>query len=198
MLLRCLPGLLLALSLVGCATSPATQRYVLESLPITAGAAVVERRGLAVGVGQVTLPAYLAQDAIVQRRGNRLLLDESRRWAEPLGEAVPRVLAVNLANLLPTHRIVQQPWTLQGRPDWKLMLRIDRFEALDGRLLLQATWSLLDPDGRVVRSRQGDFSKPLAGEAVADIVAAHSEALAALSEAISDDIRQLPPSAAAR
>ena len=60
-------------------------------------------QGPVIGVGPITVPKYLDRPQIVTRSGrNQLALGEFDRWAEPLQDNVLRVLAENLAFLIPT------------------------------------------------------------------------------------------------
>jgi uncharacterized lipoprotein YmbA len=59
-----------------------------------------------VGVGPVTVPAAVDRPQIVLRvDANRVALQEQSRWAEPLKESIPRVVASNLAVLLGMRRL---------------------------------------------------------------------------------------------
>ena len=183
------------LALAGCAGSPPVHYYALESTPLesmTVPAAVPGQRESVIGVGSISLPAYLDRLPIVQRNGAALHFDEAERWGEPLADAVPRVLAANLAAQLPGQRIVQQPWSRTAQPDWKLTVRVDRFEAVEGNVVLQASWSVQDREGKLVANRGLQLSQPCEGRDTIALVKAHSQALAEFSAALADDIRRLP------
>jgi uncharacterized protein len=194
--------LLLSGCLAACGVSPPAQYFVLESLPDSnvqkISAQKGDRQSPSIGLSKVSMPAYLDRLPIVRRQGAALSFDGYQRWAEPLAEAVPRVLTENLSVLLPDDRIVQQPWTAQSRPDWRLTVSIDRLEAMNDKSVeLHARWVLLDQEGKTVSSKEAGFSESINISSVSTddmvaIVAAHSKTLAALSRAISQDISALP------
>jgi len=183
--------LFLSLLLAACAASPPPQRYVLESLPPVA--VPVERQGASIGIGTIVLPAYLDRLPIVHRHGNRLTLDDSQRWAEPLFDAVPRVLLANLSVLLTDARMVQAPWGAQSRPDFKIVLRIGRLEAVDNKTVeLRASWSILDQQEEIILSNEVELSNPIVvdmtpADETSAIVTAHTKVLIALSRIVAED-----------
>jgi len=104
----------LCAGIVGCSfLKPArsTARYfVLTPLPAPAPAPAAAS-SLAVGLGQVKLPAYLFNSSLVVRKGtNEVEYLPSVLWAERLDTGFQRVLAADLAIVLPTDRIHQSAW----------------------------------------------------------------------------------------
>lgn len=185
-------SLLICLGLSACGSTPATHFYVLDSLAPPSATTLATRTGPSIGISTVSLPAYLDRLPIVRRDAHHeLQLDEFQRWAEPLGEAVPRVLAANLSTLLENSRIVGQPWDHRNQPQWKVLLQISELQAVDGQVQLQARWQVAGSDGVVILNREGRFRIALADNAPGSIAAAHSQALAELSRALSDDLRPL-------
>src|SRR5512145_71317 len=111
-------GLLIAVAVCACLTGcgflkPAratAQHFVLTPVPAT-GPVTVAPGTLAIGVGQVKLPAYLFDTSLAVRKGtNEVQYRESVLWAERLDTGVQRVLAVNLSTLIPTDRIRLSTW----------------------------------------------------------------------------------------
>lgn len=196
----CLNVLLLCV-LTSCAGSPPVHYYTLESaaaptavlnLPAVLKPEASGQQNVVVGIAAVSLPVYLDRLPIVQRKGAALVFDNSQRWAEPLADAIPRVLAVNLATQLPDRLIVQPPWTRSGKPEWKITVQVERFEAEAGQVVLQATWSMLDADGHLAKQRGEKFTQTCNGTDGATLAAAHSAVLAAFSKALAAEIRLLP------
>jgi hypothetical protein len=137
------------LSLSGCLNlkpAHATARYfVLSSLP---GAAAPGSMTLAVGVGPVKLPAYLFKDSLAVRKGtNEVEYLQSALWAEQLQSGFQRVLAADLAALLPTDQVRLSAW----RPEDVAMgvyVTIEQFDVdTTGRGVLVAWWRILSPSG---------------------------------------------------
>ena len=112
-----LPVLLLALRLrhlTGCSflkPAKATARhFVLTPLPAAQPPGVAPG-ALAVGLGQVKLPAYLFETSLAVRKGtNEIEYLPSALWAERLDTGFQRVLAANLAILLPSEHIRLSAW----------------------------------------------------------------------------------------
>src|SRR5262249_18000674 len=147
------------LVLSGClGGTPTTQFYLVPSLsgPDTASPAAAGRRDLTLGVGPVTVPPYLDRPQIVTRTSRaKLVLADLDQWAAPLPDTIARVLAEDLALLLPTERVVLYPWPRTMDPDSQVtveVLQLDRGPG--GEVVLAARWSLLDRDGkeRVLRT----------------------------------------------
>ncbi len=194
-------SVLLLLLVTACTSTPTVHRYVLQSAAGTTSSTVNMTVNSAatptIGIGKMTLPAYLDRAPIVHRKGNKLLLDEYQIWAEPLTDAVPRALVANLALALPTTTLVQLPWPQSVLPKWRLLVRIERFEAVDNRAVeIDARWSILDVHGKTVQSKKLALEEPIpdgkfAGDDLSDVVAAHSAVLTALSKAISEDLAVL-------
>ena len=105
-------SLLLTLTVCACLTGcsflkpakPTARYFVLTPLPAT-GPGLAAPNTLAVGLGQVKLPAYLFETSLAVRKGtNEIEYLPSSLWAERLDTGFQRVLAANLAIVLPTDR----------------------------------------------------------------------------------------------
>ena len=140
--------------LAGCASrSPAVQLHRLPSEPPAAAAA--ERPGAAAtGVWQlmqpVTLPQYLDRDALLVPQGTTGLQPlATERWAEPLRDAVPRLLLSDLSRLRGSAPTVAAPVPAGLPVTRQLRVELQAFEATPDRhgVTLQARWSLADPSG---------------------------------------------------
>ena len=135
-------------SVSGCAKGPPPDFYVLSAT--TSESIVGAERGVAVGVGPIELPAHLDRSQIVTRATDyQLDLSESHQWAEPLKASVPRVIAVNLSNMLESNRVFVIPRRQNVSLDFQVSIDITRF---DGRLgesaVLGARWTLYGRDTR--------------------------------------------------
>lgn len=197
-LLQCISaaGCVIALlGVSGCGGTKETRFYVLTPLP------AAERPGdasagenPAIGLLPVSLPEQLDRPEIVTRMGeNMLQLAEFDRWAAPLQENFTRVLAGNLAVLVPTERLSVFPWGKAGSPDYEVAVEVARFEgSLGGDCSLVARWSVLKRDGkRVAVTGTSSYREP-AGDSYATLVAAHSRLVAALSRDIAMALKAVP------
>jgi|OpeIllAssembly_1097287.scaffolds.fasta_scaffold123937_1 hypothetical protein len=204
---RCsdLPLLLLALGACACLTgcfgflkpAKATARhFVLTPLP-AAEPAKVTPGALAVGVGQVKLPAYLFNTSVAVRKGtNEVEYLPSALWAERLDTGFQRVLAADLAIILPTDRIHLSAWQKDAVAA-EVYVTIEQFDVdASGRGVLVARWRILSAGGeRILKTggirlaHQGQPPDSSASGAIAtlsDLVAEFSRQLAqALQEATS-------------
>jgi uncharacterized lipoprotein YmbA len=179
--------------------------FVLTPLP-AAGRAAVTPGARALGVGQVKLPAYLIGTSLAVRKGtNEIEYLPSAVWAEPLDTGVQRILAANLAILLPTDQIRLSTWRSEDVAA-EIYVVIDQLDAdAEGRGVLVAWWRILSPGGEKLL-KAGESRLAREGPSPA---ASPSGGIATLSELVADLSRQLAqalnettpaprPSAAAR
>ncbi len=180
-----------ALLLTGCigfGTTRETRLYVLSSLtPADVEQGTRAEEGLALGVGPVTIPAYLNRPPLLWRTGaNELQLAEFAQWAEPLQENVARVLGENLGLLIPTDRVSLFPFPAAAPVQVRVEVEIERFgRDPDRSISLAARWRLLRANGReLLPMRKSFYREEADGFGHAASVAAMSEALASLSRDI--------------
>lgn len=174
---------LAALLAGSCGTTP-TNFYHLEPLQANLPAIADHRARLV--VEPVRLPRYLDRSDIVTRMGGtRLSVSETERWAEPLDEAIARVLRGDLAYRLADWRILVLP------PDFaeaaaRVDVTVSRFDVSGAdNAVLAAQWRIVrERDGRELVLRQSDYVEPVAGEDYAAITAALNRTLHALSHDI--------------
>src|SRR5512132_3498208 len=134
------------LGLGACASTP-SRFYLLNTLPTSETVpATAAERGPVIGVAPVTFPKYLERPQIVTRASrHQLTLGEFDRWAEPLQDNVSRVLAENLAFLIPTDHLLLQGWPRSAALDYQVQVEILQFDGwLGGESAMIARWSILD------------------------------------------------------
>jgi hypothetical protein len=176
----------------GCASKP-SRFYTLSAAPVPAAA----QSNLSVSVGPVAVPAAVDRPQIVARVGpNQVQLDEFNRWDAPLSSAIARAVAENLVALLGTPRVATSPQVLSADADYRVAIEVQRFDsALGEAATLDAVWT-------VTRSRDGaartgrTTAREATGERGYDaLAAAHSRAVARLSQEVADAVRALdgPP-----
>ena len=141
----------------------------------------------------VALPEALQRDSLLLPQGQAgLQALPGHRWAEPLADAVPRLLRQDLAALLGEARV----WTAP-LPAGVAITRQCRVEILSllatpdrAAVVLQARWTLSDPTGRtvpVVTTTQ--ISASTSGPDVDALVTAHRVALWRLAEQVAQAVR---------
>ncbi|WP_166652156.1 PqiC family protein [Roseateles toxinivorans] len=187
-----MPTRLLSVALLllvnACSSSPPVQLYQLRADPpgpalqITAGAG--ERWAL----GAVQLPEYLDRDALLRPSGQAgLTALTGHRWAEPLRDAVPRLLQQDLARLRGADQVWRAPvppGVVVGR---QLRVEIQQLEArADGLgVVLAARWMLIDPSGKSpAQVFDGRIEVPSAEATPDALVSAHRAALWQLAQDI--------------
>ncbi len=163
------------------------RHFVLTPLPVAASTAAIPGAP-AVGVGPVKLPAYLFNTSVAVRTGtNEINYLPSALWAERLDTGIQRVLAANLATLLPTDRIRLSSWE-SADVSVEVYVVIEQFDVdARGHSALVAWWRILSPGGeKSLKSgecrlvREGPPPEPDA-----------SGAIATLSDLMADFSRQL-------
>jgi len=173
-------------------TSASPSYYTLT--PVEAPAPAPAQADLVLGVGPVTLPAYLDRPQLVTRAGQDALnLAEFDRWAEPLKEGVPRVLGDNLAALLGTNRVAAFPWGRSHPVQYQIAVDVTRFEGVaGGDVVLGARWRVLGSDGAELLVKQTTITEATGAAGSDALVAAMNRALGALSRDLAAALRELP------
>jgi uncharacterized lipoprotein YmbA len=147
-----------------------TQYAVLASVDELPGEAAPGAAGtnssLRVGLGPVTLPEYARRPEIVSRvEGTRIVLSATERWAEPLDQAVLRVLAIDLQRAMGAGRVVSYPWYECDKPGVEVEIAFSRCERDEtGKVVVAARWSVrgleggaapIEKESRIVRETTG-------------------------------------------
>jgi len=173
----------------GCGSTPPSRFYTITAAPPATPAAPSD---LAVVVGPVSIPAAVDRPQIVVTvSSTQVWLDEFNRWASPLQNNIGRAVAENLVAMLGTPRVATAPQTSVGA-DYRAAIEVQRFDSAPGEAAtLDAVWT-------VSRTADGKAStgRTRAREATADksydaLAAAHSRAVARLSQDIADAVRTL-------
>ena len=179
----------LAAVAAGCGSSPPSRFYTLSGT--TAAAATPS--SLSIAVGPVTIPGAVDRPQMVVSTGaNQVELDEFHRWAAPLGNNISRVVAMNLGTLLGTPNVSLFPQMLAANSDFRVAIEVQRFDSTPGdSALLDAVWIV-----RRTADGKSDTGRTTAREPVSEksydaLVAAHSRAVARLSQDIAAAVRGL-------
>lgn len=174
-----------------------TKFYVLTPIADAIHPTPPAAHRLAIGLGPVKFPDYLAHLEVVTRVSpNRVELSTSDRWAEPLDESFRRVLALNLATLLDTDQVVAFPWYASATLDYTIEITVERFERDgSGGTQLIADWTIRGAhNDRPLLSRQSNFSESAgvqSGAAHTGAATSMDAAAAALSADLSDLSKQI-------
>jgi len=183
---------------LGCAGSPAARFYTLSPLATTGE--VKSEKGtagqtLAVGIGPVRLPHYLARKEIVTRTdANQIDLAEYDLWGGSLQDDFSRNLLENLSLLLAGDRVSLFPWPGMGALDYRVGVEVMRFDGnREGDVVLIANWTIREGQGtKVIRVQTSRIQEPSGAKGYEAMVAGMSRALGRLSREIGEAIKALP------
>jgi uncharacterized lipoprotein YmbA len=174
----------------GCGSTPPSHFYTLDA---TAKAAAVSSN-VSVSVGPVTVPAVVDRPQIVVRTGpNEVWLDEFNRWAAPLDDNFGRAVAENLVAMLGTPHVTVFPQTDAVNAQYRVAIQVQTFESAPGQAAtLDAAWTVRGPkDARSQTGRTSVREPVQGGTGYPALMAAHSRAVARVSQDIADAIRAL-------
>ncbi len=180
-----------AFGLARCA-SPDPAIYTLRAVP----GAVIGGGPAAVKIARPGLAGYLDRPEIVRDSSvSRLTLNGGERWGEPLGDMVGRVLALDVTQRLPGSSVFTEAGTISVDPSATVELDIQRFDLDQGGsviLLVQvAVEQGRSHDPAYTRSLRLAVAPP--SKSTPDVVAAMSQALGQLADAVAGMLHQLPP-----
>lgn len=175
---------LLVSAIAACASAPAT----LVTLPAPPNSEAHQAAGRSAGttilLRPVVLPAYLDNfPVVVGRTGSTLSVSNDTEWAEPLRDAVARVLRDALSRRLGASRVLIAG---DGRiPGADLSIEFLALDPRQGALRLDAAWSF----SCTARDRQGRAGRtslevPLASSTPAAVASATSDALGRLADVL--------------
>ena len=177
------------LAVAGCGSTRPSNFYQLDEPAATRLSGL--ERGIAIGIGPVTLEPYLDRPQIVIRgAGHKLELSEFNRWAEPLVDSISRVIIVNLSNMLESTRVFKVPRRNKTIPlEFRIEIDIARFDGtLGGDVLLVARWTVYGREESALLTKVSIISESSGGEGFDNLIAAQNRTLQKLSQEIVDAI----------
>ena len=149
---RLTPIFALALVLLAsaCGTSPPVHYYSLKSTVAPPADTDTERR--IVGFGPLDFPGYLKRPQIVTRKADgEITIDDFRRWAEPLDEAVHRIVAASVEGLVDNVSVVSYPYHTMIKPEYRVYGDVVRFDVDEaGNAVLRVQWGVATADRETV------------------------------------------------
>jgi len=133
----------------------------------------------------VVVAEYLNRSEIVVNLDNTVYqLAEFNQWAEPLSDNLTRVLAENLANLLPSNAIDVFLSSDSSIPfDYQLEVDVLRLDGnLGDRATLVAQWALLAAEeDDLILMRRSEYQEPAVDNTYKGLVIAKSRTIESLS-----------------
>jgi uncharacterized lipoprotein YmbA len=178
---------LTAALVTGCSSPPA-HFYTLSA---TAAPGSVQSK-LSVAVGPVSVPEMIDRPQIVVSTGaNQVSIDDFNRWASPVQDNLVRVVAENLVAILGTPRVTLYP-TLAADVDFRVQIEVRNFESMPGKQAsLDAVWTVRRlKDGKTETGRTS-VRETIPESGYDALAAAHSRAVARMSQDIADAVRAL-------
>jgi uncharacterized lipoprotein YmbA len=172
------------LLLAGCAGSPRTTFYTLAPTP---GLETSDRYKTipTVAIAAVSLPELVDRPQMVlPDGGTTVTILETRRWAEPLKNAIPRVLAENLSRIIGGDRVSFYPQHAAVNADYRVFIDVQRFETIEGAVVVDALWSIRPAGTGGAVAHRSQFVEAAGGTGYEHLTAAYSRALGSLSKEI--------------
>lgn len=189
---RTFPLIALAAALTcACGTPPKDHFYTLidaaQPSPATGG------NGPSVQITAITLPEAVDRNELVLRNGPySVAVLDTRRWAESLKSAIPRVLANDLGPMLDSTAVSTADDNTGVHAKYQLRLDITRFDtALGGTEAIDAAWIIHPASGKADRAGRVSLRVAAHGGDYDEAVAAQVQALAQLSAEIAKQIKDL-------
>ena len=180
-------------ALGACAASPPARMFLLSPPHQLAVAAGGPTRGT-IQLQRVVAPDYLDVESILVRGElHEVMPLPGVQWVERLSTGVTRALNAMLAERLPEYAL--KPARPADARALQIVVAIDSMDLLrDGRCLIGATWSILEPGtGKVVRSGRFESVGEARGTHVeadaAALVAAAAEAITVLADELVHAVR---------
>ncbi len=176
------------LGVSGCATPPQERFFTLVGAPPPAATVVAAGVSPAAGsnrllilIGPVTVPAIVDRPQLVLRTGpNRVDIMEQARWAAPLKNEIPRVIANHLAQLVAGAELSTSMQRGNAPPDFRVAIDIQRFDSVpEEGAAIEAIWTVRMRNGTSHRGNSHAFEA--AGAGYDALIAAHSRALRRIS-----------------
>ncbi len=182
-------GIAILAALLSACASPPSRLYTLTGSLPPGGPS----RDIAVSVGPVSIPSEVDRPQFVVNEGPyRVRLDETRRWAAPLQDAIAGVLVANLSALLGTTRVTRFPATAATDADYRVGIEVQSFESVpDSAATLVAVWRIRRTDGDKTVTGRTSVREPVSGADYDALAAAHSRALETLSREIAEALKDL-------
>jgi len=149
---------------------------------------------LALGLGPISLPAYLDQPQLVTRVDEeRIAFSSGDRWAGSPRSQFERALQLRLMSALGTDDITVFPWWHAHRIDLSIQLNVLAFEPdSTGSARLDALWRVRDGQHQdsILRTGRVSLREPIGAGGTGAAVEALSRTLDQLADAIAGDVQR--------
>ena len=194
--IRCLVAALLLMGAgcsLGSVQSPSTRLFTL-SATVEPQEVTSTLRDEVIGIGPVTLAAYLDRPQLVTRMSpHEVKAAEFSQWAEPLKSNIARVIRENVSVLAGSEQVFLFPWRRSLRVDYQAVLDVLQFDAApDGQVTLVAQWAVYGENGKELRiRRRSTIESQVSGDSYDAIAMSMSRALEELSKQIVEGLKDV-------
>jgi uncharacterized protein len=194
--MRCLATIAIPCAVIilaaGCASTP-SRFYTLSA----ATGPAATSSDLSVVVGPVSVPAEVDRPEIVVTTGpNQVRLEEFNRWASPLQNNISRAVAENLVAMLGTPHVTLSPQTLSADADYRVAIEVQSFKSTPGEAAaLDAVWTVSRTKDGKSQTGRTTVREPASENSYDALAAAHSRAVARLSQDTAEAVQALERSA---
>jgi uncharacterized protein len=182
----------MAMTIAGCGSSPATRFYVLSSPPdIQQMEGKTDDRCPAIGVGPIVMPEHLTKPQIATTLSeNEIAYSPFDQWAQPLPGNFAHVLVENLSKLACNKAVYQFPWTGTHEPDYRVRVEVISMTGnMGSKASMEAWWSISETKAKkTILSRRTYYSESVRGQDYQALTQAYSKILAAFSRDIAKAI----------
>lgn len=173
-----------------CGSTPVEDHYyslvlAADDMPAVAAA---DNANAHLVVGPVELPDFLGQRGIaIQTGSNQVRTANHHFWAEPLEEAIAKVLVMDIAGFLSGVSVDRDAGRWTGPGDCRARIEFDKFHATsDSRVVASGRYWILS--GEDIVRQEFAVSQTLSADGYAHAVTALRQSLGAVAEQISHTI----------
>jgi uncharacterized lipoprotein YmbA len=173
----------------GCSSTPTSHFYTLNAAKTPTAAA----SKVSVAIGPVSVPAQVDRPQFVVSSGpNQVQIDEFNRWAAPLQDSITRVVAENLVAMLGSPHVTLSSQTLSADTGYRVAIEVQGFDSTPGESAsLDAVWTVRRTQDGKTESGRATLREPVKEKGYDALAAAHSRAIAHMSQDIADALLKL-------
>jgi uncharacterized lipoprotein YmbA len=131
---------------------------------------------------------------VLRRPDGEVIISDYRRWAEPLDDAIHRIVATNVDGIVDDVTVVWYPYNTLLALDYRIYGDIVRFDAdATGKAVLLIQWGMVTSDREVVVAPRRDrYEASVSGDGdTGAIVAAMNEVVSEFSRDVADEVSKV-------